>query len=151
MSSPDMPGEITPEPTYRLVCGGTTGNAEVVNVSFDPDVISYRTLLEVFFVIHDPTTRNRQGADVGTQYRSILLPKDDEQHAVAEGLIRDLQSEGRWPDPIVTEVKTLGTFYPAEPEHDDYYRQNPAQPYCQVVISPKVAKARQSLESLFVV
>lgn len=138
-----------PEPTYRLVCGGGTGHAEVVRVSFDPDVISYRDLLEVFFVIHDPTTQDRQGADVGTQYRSIILVGDAQQQETAEEVIRALEAEGRWADPVVTEIRPLEAFFAAEPEHDDYYRRNSSQPYCQVVISPKLTKARQRLANLF--
>jgi peptide-methionine (S)-S-oxide reductase len=139
-----------PEPTYHLVCGGGTGHAEVVRISFNPEIISYRSLLEILFVVHDPTTRNRQGADVGKQYRSIILVADAEQRATAEDVIRALATEGRWSDPVVTEIRPLGAFFPAEPEHDDYYRRNSSQPYCQVVISPKVMKAHQHFTSLFV-
>ena len=138
-----------PEPTYRLVCGGTTGHAEVVRVVFDPDRISYRTLLEVFFLIHDPTTPNRQGADVGPQYRSIILFSDDRQRAIAEGAVAELEESGLWTDPIVTEIVPLENFHPAEPEHEDYYRRNASQPYCRAVISPKLSKARQRLGHLF--
>lgn len=134
-----------PKPTYALVCSGKTGHAEVVRVSFDPDVLSFRTLLDVFFTVHDPTTLDRQGADIGTQYRSTILYTDDEQRRTAEDVIRELEEEARFPDPVVTEVAPLGNFFRAEPEHDDYFRRNPGQPYCQAVISPKVAKARQHL------
>ncbi len=138
-----------PKPTYRLVCGGATGHAEVVRITYDSTVISFRTLLDVFFTIHDPTTPNRQGADVGPQYRSIILYTDDEQERIARELIQELDSESRWSDPVVTELAPLETFHEAEPEHDDYYRKNPQQPYCQIVISPKMAKARAGLGHLF--
>ena len=137
------------DPTYRLVCDGTTGHAEVVRVVFDPGVISFRDLLEVFFTIHDPTTHNRQGADVGSQYRSIILYADSDQQRIAEELLRELDAEGRWSASIVTDIALLEEFYPAEPEHDDYYLQNSQRPYCQAVISPKLAKARSRLERLF--
>ena len=130
-------------PTYRQVCSGTTGHAEVVQLTFDPDVVSYRALLEIFFTIHDPTTKDREGADVGPQYRSIILHHDDEQKAVATAVIDDLEADGVFGDPIVTEVEPLGTFYTAEEKHQNYYRDNSSQPYCQSVISPKVTKLRQ--------
>ena len=130
-------------PAYREVCSGTTGHAEVVQVTFDPDVVSYRELLEVFFTIHDPTTLNRQGADVGTQYRSAVFYHTDEQKAAAEAVIAELEEAGVWEAPIVTEVVPFERFYPAEDYHRDYFVQNPRQPYCQVVIAPKVAKFRQ--------
>jgi len=136
-------GGHVPNPSYRQVCNGTTGHAEVVQLTYDPDVISYRTLLEIFFTIHNPTTKDREGADVGPQYRSIILPHDDEQRAVAESVIDDLEAENVFEDPIVTEVDLLDTFYPAEDDHQNYYRDNPSQPYCQSVISPKVTKLRQ--------
>lgn len=141
-------GGHDPNPTYRAVCGGATGHAEVVEVEYDPQAIRYEDLLEVFFVIHDPTTRDRQGADVGSQYRSIILYLDDDQRAAAEATVERLESEGVWPDPIVTEIRPLEQFHPAEPEHHDYYQRNPDQPYCQVVISPKVVKVRQKLARL---
>ena len=127
-------------PTYRQVCSEETGHAEVVQVRFDPDEISYRRVLEIFFTIHDPTQLNRQGADTGTQYRSIILTHSDEQRRVADEMIEEM--EGVFSDPVVTEVEPLDTFYPAEGYHQDYYRQNRAQPYCQVVIEPKLAKYR---------
>ncbi|MFB6249138.1 MAG: peptide-methionine (S)-S-oxide reductase MsrA [Salinibacter sp.] len=130
-------------PSYRQVCAGTTGHAEVVQLTFDPDVVSYRALLEVFFTIHNPTTKDREGADVGPQYRSIILHHDEEQKAVATSVIEDLEADGVFDDPIVTEVEPLDTFYPAGAKHQDYYRGNPSQPYCQSVISPKVTKLRQ--------
>jgi peptide-methionine (S)-S-oxide reductase len=133
-------GGRRPNPTYQQVCTGTTGHAEVVQVTFDPAVISFREILEVFFTIHDPTTLNRQGADVGTQYRSAIFYHSPEQKAVAEEVIAALTAEGVWNDPIVTEVAP----FPAEGYHDEYYRRNPDQPYCQVVISPKLAKFRKA-------
>jgi peptide-methionine (S)-S-oxide reductase len=135
-------GGGVPDPTYRQVCTGTTGHAEVVQVMFDPEVVSFREILEVFFTIHDPTTLNRQGADVGTQYRSAIFYHDEEQKRVAEEVISELEAEGVWDDPIVTEVTPVDTFYKAEEYHQGYYRNNEYQPYCQVVISPKVAKFR---------
>jgi len=130
-------------PSYRQVCNGTTGHAEVVQLTYDPDVISYRGLLEIFFTIHNPTTKDREGADVGPQYRSIILPHDDQQKTVAKTVIEELEAEEVFDDPIVTEVEPLDTFYPAEHDHQNYYRDNPSQPYCQSVISPKVTKLRQ--------
>jgi peptide-methionine (S)-S-oxide reductase len=130
-------------PGYRAVCEGTTGHAEVVQIDFDPEQVSYRELLEIFFAIHDPTTLNRQGADVGTQYRSAIYYHNDEQKATAEALIRELNDDKTWDTPIVTEVTPLAKFYPAEDYHREYYDRNPEQGYCQVVISPKVSKLRQ--------
>ena len=133
-------GGQTANPSYELVCTGTSGHAEVVQITFDPDVISYRELLEVFFTIHDPTTLNRQGADSGTQYRSAIFYHSDEQKATAAEVIAEVQP--LWNDPIVTEVSSADTFYAGEAHHQDYYNNNPNQGYCQVVIEPKVAKAR---------
>ena len=130
-------------PTYRAVCTGSTGHAEVVQVDFDPSKITFSELLEVFFAIHDPTTLNRQGADVGTQYRSAIFYHDDVQKQEAERMIADLNPQNIWDGPIVTEVAPLTKFYPAEDYHREYYDRNPEQGYCQVVISPKVAKLRQ--------
>jgi peptide-methionine (S)-S-oxide reductase len=130
-------------PGYRAVCTGTTGHAEVVQVDFDPEEISYRELLEVFFAIHDPTTLNRQGADVGTQYRSAIFYHDEAQKQAAERTIAELEEQKIWDDPIVTEIVPLERFYPAEDYHREYYDRNPEQGYCQVVISPKVSKLRQ--------
>jgi peptide-methionine (S)-S-oxide reductase len=142
-------GGPVPNPTYRQVCTGTTGHAEVVQVTFDPEIVSYREILEVFFTIHDPTTLNRQGADVGPQYRSAIFYHDEEQRRVAEGVISELEAKGVWDDPIVTEVTPFDAFYVAEDYHQGYYRNNEYQPYCQVVIAPKVAKFRkQYLERL---
>lgn len=130
-------------PSYAQVCSGATGHAEVVQIAFDPRVITYQDLLDVFFTIHDPTTLNRQGHDVGTQYRSIVLYHSLEQREVAERTIARLNAAGIWDAPIVTEVQPLTEFYPAEEYHQRYYEHNPEQPYCQVVVAPKVAKARQ--------
>jgi peptide-methionine (S)-S-oxide reductase len=142
-------GGSIPNPTYRQVCTGTTGHAEVVQVTFDPEVVSYREILEVFFSIHDPTTPNRQGADVGTQYRSAIFYHDEEQRRVAEEVIAELEARHLWDDPIVTEVTPFDAFHGAEDYHQGYYRNNEYQPYCQVVIAPKVAKFRkQYLEKL---
>jgi peptide-methionine (S)-S-oxide reductase len=130
-------------PAYREVCMGTTGHAEVVQITFDPQMITFKDLLKVFFTIHDPTTLNRQGADVGTQYRSAIYYHSPEQKAAAEEIIAELTAAKLWDDPIVTEVTPLAEFYPAEDYHRDYFQRNPQQPYCQMVIAPKVAKSRQ--------
>ncbi len=135
-------GGHVPNPTYEAVCSGTTGHAEAVQVEFDPAEISYRDLLDVFFTIHDPTTLNRQGGDIGTQYRSAIYTHSDEQQATAQAVIADLTKQGLWGAPIVTEVTPITEYYPAEDYHAQYYRLNPEQGYCQVVIAPKVAKAR---------
>jgi peptide-methionine (S)-S-oxide reductase len=135
-------GGTTPNPSYDQVCSGRTGHAEVVQVTFDPSAISYRDLLGVFFAIHDPTTLNRQGGDVGTQYRSVIFYHSPEQRASAEQVIRELEAEGLWDDPVVTEVTPFTAFYPAESYHQDYFNRNPYQPYCAAVIAPKVAKFR---------
>ncbi|WP_412067528.1 peptide-methionine (S)-S-oxide reductase MsrA [Rubrivirga sp. IMCC43871] len=129
-------------PTYREVCSGQTGHNEVVEVTFDPDVVSLRDLLIVFFTTHDPTTLNQQGADRGTQYRSGVYVTDDTQRETAEAVRAELTEQGVFPDPIVTEIEPLASFYPAEAYHQDYYARNPAQPYCQAVIAPKVSKLR---------
>ena len=130
-------------PTYHAVCNGDTGHAEVVQVHFDPNVVSYRDLLNVFFAIHDPTTLNRQGADVGTQYRSAIFYHDDEQKKIAEELIKDLNAQQIWDRPIVTEVTKLDKFYMAEGYHQEYFARNPYQPYCMAVVAPKVSKFRK--------
>ncbi len=135
-------GQVS-HPSYEAVCTGTTGHAEVVQITFDPAQISYRELLEVFFTIHDPTTLNRQGADVGTQYRSAIFYHTPEQQAIAQEVIAELTAATLWPDPIVTEVTGLNAFYPAEDTHQEYFRRNPYQGYCRAVIAPKVAKFRQ--------
>jgi peptide-methionine (S)-S-oxide reductase len=141
-------GGTTPNPTYHEVCTGRTGHAEVVRVDFDPDVISFRQLLEVFFTVHDPTTLNRQGADVGTQYRSVIFFESPEQEAVARSLVAELEGEQLWSAPVVTEITPLETFHPAEAYHRDYYARNPQQAYCQVVIAPKLQKLRSAARHL---
>lgn len=135
-------GHVT-DPSYRQVCGGSTGHAEVVQIAFNADIITFRELLEIFFVVHDPTTLNRQGNDVGTQYRSVIFHHTDGQRETALDLIRGLDRDGPWVDPIVTELAPLETFYPAEEYHDRYFERNGEQPYCQVVIAPKIAKFRE--------
>ena len=137
-----MGGEAA-NPTYRQVCSGTTGHAEVVQITYDPQAVSFRELLEVFFTIHDPTTLNRQGADVGTQYRSAIFYHSPEQQEIAERTIGELNAEEIWDAPIVTEVVPAEDFYVAEDYHQEYYAQNASQPYCQMVVAPKVAKFRQ--------
>ena len=136
-------GGSVPDPTYEQVCAGATGHAEVVQLTFDPREVSFRELLEVFFTIHDPTTLNRQGGDVGTQYRSAVFYHTPEQRETAEQVIRELTGARVWDDPIVTEVVPLDKFYPAEDYHQGYFRRNPFQPYCRVVVAPKVSKFRQ--------
>lgn len=130
-------------PSYREVCNGTTGHAEVVQVTFNAKEVSFQEILEVFFTIHDPTTLNRQGADVGTQYRSAIFYHSDEQKETAERVIREITAAGVWNNPIVTQVAAADTFYKAENYHQNYYTQNGGQPYCQVVIAPKVSKFRK--------
>jgi peptide-methionine (S)-S-oxide reductase len=139
---PGYSGGDVPNPTYEEVCTGSTGHAEVARITFDPSAISYRELLEVLFSTHDPTTLNRQGADVGAQYRSVIFYGDEAQKAEALRIIKELTDEGAFRNPIVTEVAPLTAFYPAEDYHREYYRRNPAQPYCQAVIAPKLAKFR---------
>jgi len=133
-------GGSVSNPTYEQVCTGTTGHAEVVQIAFDPDLISYRDLLEIFFSVHDPTTLNRQGADVGTQYRSAIFYHSDEQQEIAESMIAELNASGRWNRSIVTEIEPLDVFYPAEDYHQRYYENHPERGYCQMVIAPKLAK-----------
>jgi peptide-methionine (S)-S-oxide reductase len=135
-------GGSVEHPTYEQVCGGRTGHAEVVQVTFDPSRITYREVLEIFFAFHDPTTRDRQGPDRGTQYRSVIFHHTPEQKAIAESVISDLGARGIWDDPIVTQVAPLTAFHPAEDYHQSYYRQNSSQPYCRAMIAPKVAKLR---------
>ena len=130
-------------PSYKQVCGGSTGHAEVVQIDFNAEVVTFRELLEIFFVVHDPTTLNRQGNDVGTQYRSVIFHHTDGQRETALDLIRGLDKDGPWVNPIVTEVAPLEVFYPAEEYHDRYFERNGEQPYCQVVIAPKIAKFRE--------
>jgi peptide-methionine (S)-S-oxide reductase len=136
-------GGTVPHPTYEQVCSGRTGHAEVVQVTFDPAAISFREILDIFFGIHDPTTLNRQGPDVGTQYRSAVFYHTPEQKRVAEQRIAELNAAQIWNAPIVTQVVPLTTFYRAEDYHQEYFRQNPAQGYCQAVVAPKVAKFRK--------
>lgn len=136
-------GGWAPHPTYAQVCTGETGHAEAVRITFDPAVISFRDLLEVFFAIHDPTTLNRQGADVGTQYRSAIFYHSPEQEQIARQVIAELEIAKVWSAPIVTDVTPCGDFYPAEEYHQEYFKKNPWQGYCQAVVAPKVAKFRQ--------
>jgi len=136
-------GGTVPNPTYRHVCTGETGHAEAVRITFDPDVISYRDLLGVYFTVHDPTTLNRQGGDVGTQYRSAVYYLTDRQRDTARDVMDELSKAKVWDDPIVTELEAAPTFYSAEDYHQDYYENNAQQPYCSVVIAPKVAKVRK--------
>lgn len=130
-------------PTYKQVCEGTTGHAEAVQVTFDPQVISFHDLLEVFFASHNPTTLNRQGNDIGTQYRSGIFYQSEAQRLAAVQFIRNLDSSGAWSNPVVTEITSAGQFYPAEGYHQDYLANNTSQPYCQLVVMPKVAHVRQ--------
>lgn len=135
-------------PSYREVCNGNTGHAEVVQIHYDPNVVSYQDLLNIFFGIHDPTTLNRQGADVGTQYRSAIFYHNDEQKNIAETLIKDLEMQKIFDNPIVTEVVPLDKFYMAEDYHQEYFAKNPYQPYCMAVVSPKVSKFRKHFQEL---
>ena len=136
-------GGAKPNPTYEQVCGGNTGHVEVVQLKFDPAVITYREVLEIFFATHDPTTLNRQGNDVGTQYRSVIFYYSPEQKAIAEEVIRDLSAEKVFPNPIVTAIEPATDFYPAEDYHQQYFENHPNQPYCAFVVSPKVQKFRK--------
>ena len=140
---PGYAGGTAAKPTYEQVCAGKTGHAEAVRVRFDPGAITYAGLLRVFFSIHDPTTKNRQGVDVGTQYRSIILYRDSAQRETATVVAREVEAEGLYPDRLVTEIVELEQFWPAEPYHNDYFRRNAGRPYCRVVIKPKVARFRQ--------
>ena len=137
---PGYTGGSVPNPTYEQVSSGTTGHAEAAQITFDPAVISYREILEIFFATHNPTTLNRQGADVGTQYRSAIFYHNESQKATAESVIAELTKEGIWDATIVTQVEPLNVFYKAETYHKDYYKKHPNQPYCQAVIAPKLAK-----------
>ncbi len=141
-------GGKRPHPTYEQVCSGATGHAEVVQVTFDPAVIALEDLLRVFFTIHDPTTLNRQGADVGTQYRSAIFYTDEDQKSAAEKVIAELTAEKLWPNPIVTQVAPLEAFFPAEDYHQEYFARNPNAGYCQFVVAPKVSKFRQKYAHL---
>ena len=136
-------GGSVPNPTYEQVSSKTTGHAEVVQVTFDPQVISFREILEVFFTIHDPTTLNRQGADVGTQYRSAIFYHNADQKDTAEAVIAEVNGAKIWPKPIVTEITALDTFYPAEDYHQEYFQRNPYAGYCQAIVAPKVTKFRE--------
>ena len=135
-------------PSYEEVCGKRTGHAEIVQVSYDPTIVSFRDLLKVFFTIHDPTTKDRQGADVGPQYRSIILTHDATQDAIAREVIAELTAARLWGNPIVTEIVPLTQFWPAEPEHHDYFARNPWSGYCQAVVAPKVLKFRKNFAQL---
>ncbi|MBX6742847.1 MAG: peptide-methionine (S)-S-oxide reductase MsrA [Acetobacteraceae bacterium] len=137
-------GGHVPNPSYEQVCGKQTGHAEVVQVTYDPAEISYADLLRVFFTIHDPTTKDRQGADIGPQYRSIILYNSEEQRRAAEAVMAEIAAAGIWDAPLVTELVPLTEFWPAEPEHQDYFARNPWSGYCRAVIAPKVAKFRKS-------
>ncbi len=132
------------DPDYESVCGGDTGHAEVVQLTFDPDAVSYREILEVFFTVHDPTTLDQQGSDVGSQYRSVIFTHSPEQQKAAEAIIAELTKDDVFPDPIVTQVEPLTKFYAGEEYHQDYYRSNPGQGYCRAVIAPKLAKFRKN-------
>jgi peptide-methionine (S)-S-oxide reductase len=136
-------GGRVPNPTYKQVCTGATGHAEVVQLDFDPKTLSYEDVLYVFWRTHDPTTLNRQGADVGTQYRSVILYHDERQREIAEKSRAQTHASGLWPDPIVTQIAPFERFYPAEDYHQEYFRLNPRQPYCMLVIDPKVRKFRK--------
>ena len=141
-------GGHTPNPTYKQICTGTTGHAEVVQVTFDPEIITFQDLLNIFFTIHDPTTLNRQGNDVGTQYRSAIFYHDEEQKSAAEDVIKEVAAAGIWDNPIVTEIAPLDEFFIAEDYHQEYYANNPNQPYCRAVVAPKVAKFREKYTHL---
>lgn len=136
-------GGQTRNPTYKEVCSGHSGHVEVVQVTFDPGVISFRELLEIFFTVHDPTTRDRQGNDVGTQYRSVVFYHSEEQKKTTEEVIRELSAEQIWPHPFVTAIEAATEFYIAEDYHQEYFRTNPSQPYCRVIVEPKVRKFRE--------
>jgi peptide-methionine (S)-S-oxide reductase len=140
---PGYTGGGVPNPSYEQVSTGTTGHAEAAQITFDPKVISYKEILEIFFAMHDPTSLNRQGGDVGTQYRSVIFYQSTEQKAAAEKLIDELNKEVIWDKPIVTAVEPLKVFYKAETYHKDYFKKHPKEPYCQVVIAPKIAKLQQ--------
>ncbi|MGD0177014.1 MAG: peptide-methionine (S)-S-oxide reductase MsrA [Candidatus Bathyarchaeia archaeon] len=136
-------GGTVANPTYQQVCTGRTGHAEVVQITFDPEMISYKEILKIFFTVHDPTTLNRQGADVGTQYRSVIFHHNNQQKVAAEQVIKEITNAGIWDAPIVTQVEPLKAFYKAEDYHQRYFENNPGQQYCQIVIAPKVRKFRE--------
>ena len=135
-------GGTVPNPTYQQVCTGKTGHAETIQITFDPAVIFYKEILQIFFTVHDPTTLNRQGADAGTQYRSVIFYHNEEQKKIAEEVMREIEGAKIWDEPLVTQVVPFESFYKAEGYHQEYFKQNPNQPYCQVVVAPKVAKFR---------
>ena len=141
-------GGTTENPTYKEVTTGTTGHAEVVQISYDPSVVEFARLLEIFFRTHDPTTLNRQGADVGSQYRSVIFYHTEDQHQVAERIVKELDGAGIWPDPVVTSIEPFTGFYSAEDYHQEYFMNNPNQGYCRVVIQPKVEKFEKTFRSL---
>jgi peptide-methionine (S)-S-oxide reductase len=141
-------GSTVANPTYEQVSSGTTGHAEVVQITFDPNVISFKRILEIFFTTHDPTTLNRQGPDVGTQYRSIILYHDDEQKSIAEQVIKEITEEKLWDAPIVTKVEPFTAFYEAEDYHKDYFKRHPEMAYCKIVIAPKITKLREVFSSM---
>jgi peptide-methionine (S)-S-oxide reductase len=143
---PGYSGGSAEDATYRRVCTGKTGHAEVVQIIFDPETITYREILEIFFHVHDPTTLNRQGADVGTQYRSVIFYHNEDQRAMAEEVMSEVESSGVWGGPLVTELTPFQAFYQAEDYHDDYYENHRNQPYCRVVIDPKLSKLRKDFE-----
>lgn len=145
---PGYSGGTVPNPSYELVCSHTTGHIEVAEIKFDPSVLPYKTLLEVFFAIHDPTTMNRQGSDVGEPYASAIFYSSEEQKQTAKEVIADLEQQKVFDSPIVTQVRPLDKFYVAEDYHQNYYKNNPGNPYCQAIISPKVAKLRKKFEAL---
>jgi peptide-methionine (S)-S-oxide reductase len=139
---PGYSGGKVENPTYEQVSTGTTGHAEVVQITFDPDVISYKEIMRIFFSTHDPTTLNRQGPDVGTQYRSVVFYHDDQQRAMAEQVVKEIAEEEIFNAPIVTQLEPLRAFFEAEDYHKDYFKRHPEQPYCTVIIAPKIAKLR---------
>ncbi len=139
-------GGAVPNPTYQQICTGSTGHAEVTQITFDPRTISFADLLTIFWHVHDPTTLNRQGADVGTQYRSVIFYHSEEQKAIAEKSKQEADASALWPNPIITEISPLTAFYPAEAYHQNYYHLNPNQPYCRAVIAPKIQKFRKTFQ-----
>jgi len=141
-------GGTNANPTYEQVSTGATGHAEVVQITFNPDVISFKHILEIFFTMHDPTTLNRQGPDVGNQYRSVIFYHDDEQKSIAEQVIKEITEEKLWDAPIVTKVEPFKAFYEAEDYHRDYFKRHPEQGYCKIVIAPKIAKLREVFSSM---
>ena len=141
-------GGKTPNPTYEQICTGQTGHAEVAQITYDPNQISYQDLLDVFWNTHDPTTLNRQGADTGTQYRSVIFYNDDHQKEIAEQTMAETDASGLWSNPIVTEISPIPTFYPAEDYHQNYYQSNPSQTNCTVIISPKIQKLKKEFKQI---